>query len=117
MKINEILNRAVRLVGFGEEYLAENDNSDLRSRGLSAINATLSDLCEMPPCDRLSDEIDMSPAYVDACVYGTAMFICIYFGDADKGRMFSNMYIDRRAKAKGEILRVADRLPKTEATQ
>lgn len=116
MKLNDIFERAARLMGISDEFFAENDAGELKKRALCAINTALFDLCEMPPAKTLVEEVEISGAAADAGVYGTAMFLSLAFGDTAKAGLFSKMYSDKRAAFKSRITAVRDALPKTEET-
>lgn len=115
MKLNSIFERAVHLAGISDEYVKENDTSDLKARALTAINTVLFDLCETPPCEALGDEPDITAEAQNAAVYGTAMFLCLAFGDTSNANLFSKIYSAKRTAFKSGISAVSDRLPKTEA--
>ena len=115
MKLNGIFERAVRLCGIGEEYLKGNDLADLKTRALSAINATLFDLCGAEEHDSLAQEAAVAPGIADAAVYGTAMFLSLAYGDTDKSSLFSSVYNAKRAAAKSAVSSVNDVIPGPEA--
>ena len=116
MKLNSIFERAARLCGMAESYYKNNDSSDLSARALTAINATLFDLCEEGEHESLLDESLASDAVFDAAVYGTAMYLSLAFGDTDKASFFSKIYSDKRTNIKSSSAKIKDLLPKTEAT-
>ena len=116
MKLSNIFDRAARLCGFADGYLNENDSADISARALTAVNTVLFDLCEKEDSESLLDEISVPGAVADAAVYGTAMYLSLAFGDTDKATFFSKIYSDTRAAAKSSFARIADALPKTEAS-
>lgn len=115
MKLNDIFERAIRLCGVGEEFLAENDLKDLKARALEAINAVLFDLCGYSGAQELTETADITGTACDAAVYGAAMFLSLAYGDTDKSSLFSDIYNQKRASVKSNIGKVADVLPETEA--
>ena len=116
MKLNDIFERAARLVGISDEYFGENDAGELKKRALCAINTALFDLYEMPPAETLVEEVELSGAAAEAGVYGTAMFLSLAFGDTAKAGLFSKIYSDKRTAFKSHVTAVRDTLPKTEGT-
>ena len=114
MKINDIFIRAARLIGISNEFYSENNAAELKERALSAINTSLYDLCEMPPAKSLSEQTEITDAAADACVYGTAMFLSLAFGDTAKAGLFSKIYSDKRTSLKSRIDAIEDALPVTE---
>lgn len=115
MKLINIFLRAAKLCGISENYLDNNDISDLQSRALTAINTTLFDLCGEPEHRLLSETADVSETCIDAAIYGTAMYLSLAFGDTDNASLFSKIYNSKRAAVKSSLSRIADVLPKTEA--
>lgn len=113
MKINDIFVRAARLIGISDEFYSENNAAELKERALSAINTSLYDLYEMPPAKSLSEQTEITDA-ADACVYGTAMFLSLAFGDTAKAGLFSKIYSDKRTSLKSRIDSIEDALPVTE---
>lgn len=111
MQPNDIFIRAARLCGTGEEFLSENELTDIRARALDAINATLFDLCEHPGIKKLTEQIEIPEKIADAAVYGTAMFLSLAFGDADKSTLFSEIYNQKRSAVKSSIGKITDVLP------
>lgn len=112
MKLNNILNRAVMLCGADSDYISDNNHETLKVRGLSAINTVLYDICEMPAFESLSDETEINAPVADAAVYGTAMFLCLAFGDTDKSSLFSKIYSDKRTAVKSGVGYIIDESPK-----
>lgn len=112
MKLNDILNRAIMLCGADADYISDNNQESLKSRGLSAINTVLYDICEMPAFESISDEAEINAPTADAAVYGTAMFLCLAFGDTDKSALFSKIYSDKRTAVKSGVGYIIDESPK-----
>ena len=116
MKLNSIFERAALLCGISDGYLKDNDQSELKARALAAVNTVLFDLRGEEEHQSILDDIAVSKDVSDAAVYGTAMFLCLAFGDTDKASLFSHIYSDKRAGVKSSGGRVTDVLPKTEAS-
>lgn len=115
MKIINLVQNACRLCGMAEDYYENNDSGEFSARALTAVNATLFDLCGEEAKESLLDEADLNGAYSDAAVYGIAMYLSLAFGDTDKASFFCKIYNGKRAGAKSETGQIKDLLPKTEA--
>ena len=115
MKPNDIFSRAARLCGIGEEFLSENELTDVHARALDAINTVLFDLEGREPIESIGSQETVAEKTAEAAVYGGAMCLSLAFGDTNKSALFSDIYNQKRSAVKSNIASVVDALPRTGA--
>ncbi|MEE1238698.1 MAG: hypothetical protein UHO61_02105 [Acutalibacteraceae bacterium] len=106
-----LIKRAKNLLGYSGNEGDPDEGVGQANKGLEIINQLLLDLnCE--GISSLSDIIAISPAKEEALCYGTAMLLALTEGDADRNRLFTEIYNAKRATALAKTEIVKDCLPK-----
>ncbi len=114
MRANDLLEKAVLLLGYEAHGYGDKNDKSLSSRILCAINTILSDL-SLGQISSIFDEITPDDSTEAAAVYGVAMMLSVLEGDAARNEFFSRLYNQKRASAKFSLGKISDVLPKSEA--
>ncbi len=104
MKANELLNNALKMLGYSDSDGNVELTQRLRNRAIVTVNLVYGDLwriCntgEFEPVKSLSDEIKLpQKATGDVFLYGLAMHIARSENDGDQQQYFAHLYNARRA--------------------
>lgn len=117
MKAREIVNKALRRLG----YTADNGNEQLtrriQNRAIDILNDVYADLWDKEhdkdfvPIDRLDDEINLSSKACAIMVYGVAAFIAQSENDGDQQQLWMSTYNGKRRRL-SKTTKMQDILPK-----
>ena len=104
MKANELLNNALKMLGYTDSDGNSELTQRLRNKAVVTVNLVYGDLwriCntgEFEPIESLSDEIRLpEKAMGDVFLYGLAMHITRSENDGDQQQYFTMLYNARRA--------------------
>lgn len=107
---NELLNSAAEVMGF------ESATKEMQKIGLTVINSVLEDLGKKS-IQGLNNSLEgIKETEKQACIYGTALFLSVAFGDLRSKECFLPIYNEKRNKVKHTKTFVSDSLPKGELT-
>lgn len=107
----EVIRRAMNLLGYSAQEGDPCESGKTALKGFEIIKQLTADL----RCDciaSLSDSFNISAAKEEALCYGTAMLLALTEGDANKNRIFSEIYNAKRGTALAETAGIVDSLPK-----
>ncbi len=110
----DVIKRAINLLGYSGDGVDPCESDSTSAKGLEIIKQLLSDL-RCGGISSLSDPLDISQAKEDALCYGAAMLLALTVGDAERNRLFTEIYNAKRGAALGNTARVQDRLPNVTA--
>ncbi len=108
---NDILKRALLLLGYNDHNGSTAGETAIRVRGIEVINTVLYELCKHQPLDTLEAEITAGADIADAAVYGVSMLIANGEGDGVRAPLFTEIYNLKRANIKAKSNRTVDVLP------
>lgn len=104
MKANELLNDALKLLGYSDNDGNVELTGRIRSRAMAVVNLVYGDLwrtCNTGDFEKiksLDDEIKLpNKALGDVFLYGLAMHIARSENDGDQQQFFAHLYNSRRA--------------------
>lgn len=104
MKANELLNSALKMLGYTDSDGNSELTQRLRNKAVVTVNLVYGDLwkiCntgEFEPIESLSDEIRLpEKAMGDVFLYGLAMHIARSENDGDQQQYFAHLYNAKRA--------------------
>lgn len=106
----DVMKRATSLLGYsgGEGDPAESDSAALK--GLEIIKQLSMDL-RFGEISSLSESLDIPQSKTEALCYGMAMLLALTEGDANKNRLFAEIYNAKRGAALAETANIKDCLP------
>lgn len=107
----DIIKRAMNLLGYSGNSDDPGRAVGETAKGAQIINQLLLDL-NYGDIVSLSESLDISHSAEDALCYGTAMLLAITEGDAEKNRVFAEIYNAKRSAALAKTDTVKDCLPK-----
>ena len=98
----DAVKRAMNLLGYSAEEGERYETNSASVNGLGIVNQISSDLgCGI-----------ISPEKEEALCYGTAMLLALREGDAEKNRLFAEIYNQKRGTALAGLTHIKDCLPK-----
>ena len=97
----------VGISGAGDEIISD---SRLFSRTIEFINQIASDL-KMNEVENLSDELSEDREKTEALSCGVAMLLSLTCGNAEKNRIYTNIYNAKRAALLAHSSFIEDKLP------
>lgn len=104
MKAKELLNNALKMLGYTDRDGNSELTQRLRNRAVVTVNLVYGDLWrvyntdEFKPIESLSDEIKLpEKAIGDVFLYGLAMHIARSENDGDQQQYFAHLYNAKRA--------------------
>lgn len=113
----EVLDKALRLLGYTDSLGAPENSGRIKSRAVAAVNAVYSDLfyllhdCGFTALRELKDEICLPERVVqDVMPYGVAAFLAQGESDGDQQQYFMLFYNNKRLGVAGKSC-VRDVLP------
>ena len=109
MKAYDIYSKAILRLGYNDTI-----NERLIERAPELINQINSDL-KLQPIVSLGDEITAEDNAIDALCCGVAMLLALSESDAEKHKMFCNIYNCKRASVLSSTAIVVDNLPVAES--
>ncbi|MBR7070916.1 MAG: hypothetical protein IKI29_01960 [Clostridia bacterium] len=114
---NEILNRALLLLGYSDSQGNISAEQRIKSRALSVLNAVYADLFYtvhedgFVPLVSLSDPIQLPEKMLfDIMPYGVASFLAMSESDGDNQQVFTVLYNQKRAGINQKTM-ISDVLP------
>ena len=107
----DAVKRAMNLLGYSAEEGERYETNSASVNGLGIIKQISSDLgCGI--ISSLSASLEISPEKEEALCYGTAMLLALREGDAEKNRLFAEIYNQKRGTALAGLTHIKDCLPK-----
>lgn len=107
----DIYKKTMMLLGYTDDKGTPQDNGRLHSRTLDAINQIGADLCGMEPIAGLYSMLSIPQKALEAMPYGVGMLLSFSDGNAEKNRVFSDIYNAKRATVKASVSSVKDVIP------
>lgn len=107
----DVIKRAMHLLGYSGDAGDPSELGSTSVKGFEIIKQLLIDL-KCSDISSLSEAFDISKTKEDALCYGAAMLLALTEGDADKNRIFTEIYNSKRAAALCSTECVKDCLPK-----
>lgn len=113
MTVKEVYNETVTLLGIND-YGENLNNSDVFQKNfLCCLNKVILDLFDTASdIKSLSGTIDLPAISKSALCNGTAMWLALILGDAQKQAFFANVYSSMRTRSKSTLGQVADTMPR-----
>lgn len=117
MKAREILNKALRRLGYTSANGNEQLTRRIQNRALDILNDVYADLWEKEhdtdfvPISRLDDEINLSEKATVIMAYGVAAFIAQSENDGDQQQLWITTY-NNRLRTLSKTVQIQDVLPK-----
>ena len=100
---NEILKKAMELLGYTDSDGSAQLTQRIKSRALTAINQVYSDLhyalysTQFAPIEKMSDKIELPPRiFTEVMPYGVASFLAQSESDGDQQQFMVMMYNQKR---------------------
>ncbi len=113
MTVKEIYNETKILLGIND-YGENLNNSDIFQKNfLCCLNKVILDLSDAPSnIKSLSDGIDLPDVLKAAICNGTAMWLAVLLGDAQKQAFFASVYSSMRTRHKTTFQGIVDTMPR-----
>ena len=112
MKGNDVYKRVLNLLGYINSDDSITSDVVLYKRSLHIFNQILLDLNQKELND-FESEMNLSKPYLEALIYGVAMLLSLNCGDAERNKIYTNIYNAKRSAALSSIETITDVMPTT----